>query len=89
MNSVLKMIGAVLILWFSIVALVMGVLTTGAALTMMLFVLGLLALFGGTWLVAYLLRRDANFDLHLPLIRLVCMGGVVAGAVVLAVREFH
>lgn len=78
MNSVWKLIGATLTLWFAMFALVMGAMTTGFVVTVILFLAGLLALFGGAWLTVYLLRRDAHFNLHFPLIWLIPVGAVVA-----------
>lgn len=86
MNNVWKLIGVVVILWFAMFALVMGALTTGFVLTAILFIIGLLALFGGAWLTVYLLRRDAKFDLHFPLIWLIPVGAVVAVIIVNLVR---
>lgn len=80
MTSFLKMLGAVLAIWLGLFLVVMGVATTGLAVIIITLTVGLTCLLGGAWLVLYLLRRDAHFNLHLPLVALVIFGG---GAVVI------
>ena len=80
MNSFFKLIGVVLIVWLGLFLVVMGVATTGFAVVFITLTIGVALLIGGTWLVLYLLRRDAHFNLHLPLVALVVFGG---GAIVI------
>lgn len=87
MKNVFKLLGAVIVLWVATLALVMGALTTGLVVTGVLFVVGLLALFGGAWLTVYLLRRDTGFTLHFPLIWLIPVGAVVAAVLASLLRH--
>lgn len=87
MKNVLKMLGAVIVLWLATLSLVMGALTTGLVVTGVLFVLGMAALFGGAWMTVYLLRRDTNFNLHIPLIWLIPIGAVVAAVLATMFRH--
>lgn len=87
MKNVFKMLGAVVVLWVATLALVMGALTTGLVVTGVLFVVGLLALFGGTWLALHLLRRDTDFTLHFPLIWLIPVGAVIVAVLVTMFRH--
>lgn len=77
MKSVMKMIGAVLVVWFGLSVLVIGAMSTGMALTSFVFFLGVATLVGGMALTIYLLRRDAHFNLHMPLIYLSGFGGAL------------
>lgn len=87
MKNVFKLLGAVVVLWVATLALVMGALTTGLVVTGVLFVVGLLALFGGAWMTVYLLRRDTDFTLHFPLIWLIPVGAVVTVVLVTMFRH--
>jgi hypothetical protein len=75
MTSFYKMIGVVLTVWVGLFLVVMGAATTGLAVVLVTLTLGVALLIGGIWLALYLLRRDAHFNLHLPLIALVVFGG--------------
>jgi hypothetical protein len=81
MTSFLKLIGAVIAVWLGLFLVVMGAATTGFAVVVITLTLGLLLLVGGIWLALYLLKRDAHFNLHLPLVGLIVFGG--AGVVTL------
>jgi uncharacterized SAM-binding protein YcdF (DUF218 family) len=74
------MLGVVLTVWLGLFLVVMGVATTGLAVIIITLTIGLTCLVGGAWLTLYLLRRDAQFNLHLPLIALIVFGG---GAVII------
>lgn len=80
MTSFFKLIGAVLAVWLGLFLVVMGVATTGLAVIIITLTIGVVCLVGGIWLALYLLRRDAHFNLHVPLVALVFLGG---GAVVI------
>jgi hypothetical protein len=80
MTPFLKMIGAVLAVWLGLFLVVMGAATTGLAVVLITLTVGVVCLVGGIWLALYLLKRDAHFNLHLPLIALVVFGG---GAVII------
>lgn len=86
MSQILKLIGVTLIVWFAFFTLVMGALTTGLVVTGVLFIFGLISLFGGTWLTVHLLQRDAHFDLQKPLIWLIVSGGAVVVVAIMLVR---
>jgi hypothetical protein len=75
MSSFFKLIGVVLTVLMGLFLVVMGAATTGFAVVFVTLALGLALLLGGIWLALYLLRRDAHFNLHLPLIALVVFGG--------------
>jgi hypothetical protein len=70
------MLGVVLTTWLGLFLIVMGAATTGFVVVAMTLTIGVAFLIGGIWLVLYLLRRDAHFNLRLPLILLVVLGGV-------------
>jgi hypothetical protein len=82
MASFYKLIGVVLSVWLGLFLVVMGAATTGFAVVFITLTLGVALLLGGIWLALYLLRRDAHFDLHLPLLGLIVFGG--AGVVIFA-----
>jgi hypothetical protein len=75
MASFYKLLGVVLTVWLGLFLIVMGVATTGLAVVFITLTLGVALLIGGIWLALYLLRRDAHFNLHMPLIALVVFGG--------------
>lgn len=80
MSSFFKLIGVVLTVWVGLFLIVMGVATTGLAVVIVTLTIGVALLIGGIWLSLYLLRRDAHFNLHMPLIALVVFGG---GAIII------
>ena len=75
MSSFFKLIGVVITVWMGLFLVVMGAATTGFAVVFVTLALGIGLLLGGIWIALYLLRRDAHFNLHLPLIALVVFGG--------------
>jgi hypothetical protein len=75
MSSFFKLIGVVITVWMGLFLVVMGAATTGFAVVFVTLALGIGLLLGGIWIALYLLRRDAHFNLHLPLVALVVIGG--------------
>lgn len=89
MKSVWKIIAALLVCWIGVSVAAVGVMSTGLTLTTMTFIVGVSALVIGTALTFFLLRREARFEMHLPLIVLVLFGAWVAYGVVMYLNRTH
>lgn len=76
--SVVKMLVVAALFSSAVGLLAIGIMSTGLALTIFMFVYGAAALVGGVWLTLYLLKRDAHFNMRIPLLVLIAVGVGVA-----------